>query len=480
MSCVNAGPVAGLSGVQVPRIRLEPAAVDVQDGDDAAKLAGDYGLEPDPWQHDVLRGWLARRGDGKWAATRCGLAVPRQNGKNALLEMRELFGMVFLGEKFLHTAHEVKTSRKAFDRLLGFFDNEREFPELAALVEDIRRAPQQGIYLENGGSVEFIARSKSSGRGFTVDVIVMDEAQELSDEVLAALRPTVSAAPLGNPQLIFAGTPPSPSMNGEVFTRVRAVAKKGEDARLRWDEWSCELDADAASDEAVAVSNPAVGVRLLWETITDERADMDDETFARERLGEWLEMDGGASLVAGWVATEDEQSQVEVMGAFGVEVSLDRAWTSIAVAGANGDRTHLELVDRRGGTGWVVDRCKQLERDHGHAVFVIDGGGPAANLIPEFEAAGLWLVVADTRAVTTAAADLVDAVTQRTVSHGPQRELELAVAGAKRRPLGDGVWAFGRKASTVDITPLVAVTLALWGFTGQQAFGPDDVYVGSF
>jgi len=91
---VSAGPAAALSGTQSPRIRLEPDAVDDQDGDDAAKLAGDYGLEPDPWQRDVLRGWLARRADGKWAASRCGLAVPRQNGKNALLEMRELFGMM--------------------------------------------------------------------------------------------------------------------------------------------------------------------------------------------------------------------------------------------------------------------------------------------------------------------------------------------------------------------------------------------------
>ena len=476
---MSAGLAEALSGAQSPRIQLvPPSPVDDRDGEDAAWFAAKYGLEPDSWQSAVLGGWLARRADGKFAASRCGLAVPRQNGKNALLEMRELFGMVFLGEKFLHTAHEVKTARKAFDRLLAFFDNERQYPELAALVDDVRRAPQQGIYLRNGGSVEFIARSKSSGRGFTVDVIVMDEAQELSDDVLAALRPTVSAAPLGNPQLIFTGTPPAPSMNGEVFTRVRATAHKGEDSRLRWDEWSCELDADLDAVESVALSNPAVGGdRLLWETITDERADMTDETFARERLGEWLDMDSGSSLVAGWVATEDETSSCESIGAFGVEVSLDRAWTSIAVAGPDGDRTHVELVERRQGTGWVVDRCRELERAHGHAVFVIAAGGPAASLIDDMNAAGLWLAVPDTHGLTTACADLVDAVAQRTISHGPQKELEVAVAGARHRPLGDGAWAFGRKASTVDITPLVAVTLALWGYSGQQPLGPDDVTV---
>ena len=111
--------------------------------------------------------------------------------------MRELFGIVQLGEKFLHTAHEVKTARKAFLRLASFFENTRKWPELADLVKDIRRTNgQEAIVLTNGGSVEFVARSKGSGRGFTVDVLVCDEAQELSDDALEALMPTTSAAPL--------------------------------------------------------------------------------------------------------------------------------------------------------------------------------------------------------------------------------------------------------------------------------------------
>ena len=116
-----------------------------------------------------------------------------------------------LGEKFLHTAHEVKTARKAFLRIASFFENARQYPELVALVKEIRKTNgQEAIVLSNGGSCEFIARSKGSGRGFTVDVLVCDEAQDLTDEELAALLPTISAAPLGNPQVIFTGTPPDP------------------------------------------------------------------------------------------------------------------------------------------------------------------------------------------------------------------------------------------------------------------------------
>ena len=51
--------------------------------------------------------------------------------------------------------------------------------------------------LKNGGSIEFIARSKSSGRGFTVDVLVCDEAQELTDEQMEAIQPAISVGTFG-------------------------------------------------------------------------------------------------------------------------------------------------------------------------------------------------------------------------------------------------------------------------------------------
>src|SRR6185312_15116463 len=98
---------------------------------------------------------------------------------------------------------------------------------------------QEAILLDNGGSIEFIARSKGSGRGFTVDVLVCDEAQDLTDEELAALLPTISAAPTGNPQVILTGTPPDPekSQQGEVFARVRADGELKRDKRLSWHDF---------------------------------------------------------------------------------------------------------------------------------------------------------------------------------------------------------------------------------------------------
>src|SRR5690606_11765110 len=177
--------------------------------------------------------------------------------------------------------------RKAFNRLLSFFENERKYPELAALVHTVRRTNgQEAILLKNGASIEFVARSKGSGRGFTVDDLVCDEAQELSEDVLAALLPTISAAPSGDPQVTMTGTPPAPSMDGEAWTRLRKSGHEGA-PRVAWAEWSLPGDVDLDDPRNHAAANPAYGIRLNADTINDERDLMDDETFARERGGVW-------------------------------------------------------------------------------------------------------------------------------------------------------------------------------------------------
>ncbi len=119
-----------------PRLHVAPRAGKTF-GDLAGDFAGDYGLRPDDWQRLILNDWLAES-RGRWASLTCGLSVPRQNGKNGALEVRELFGMVGRGEKIAHTAHQVKTAQKHFRRLKHFFgkkvdDPSANFPELNAL-----------------------------------------------------------------------------------------------------------------------------------------------------------------------------------------------------------------------------------------------------------------------------------------------------------------------------------------------------------
>ena len=191
------------------------------EADDAAFLAEGYGLKPDPWQKLFLDHAMGRDAKGRMTCTQACLSVPRQNGKNAIIEMVELYQMIVLGRRILHTAHEVKTARAAFLRIAGFFES-AEYPELQEMVDFIRRANgQEEVRLLNGGSVQFGARTQGAGRGFTVDTLIMDEAQDLGDESLAALLPTISSAPSGEPQQIIVGTPPTTKSDSEVWRRLR-------------------------------------------------------------------------------------------------------------------------------------------------------------------------------------------------------------------------------------------------------------------
>jgi phage terminase large subunit-like protein len=458
---LTSSPVA-VRPESLPTVEHVPSAVRSQ-ADDASFLAAAYGLQPDAWQYRVLKAWLAERDGGLWASSRAGLAVPRQNGKNAVLEVRELFGMIGLGERFLHTAHEVKTARKAFLRLAGFFENKREWPELVQLVRSIRKTNgQEAIELTNGGGVEFVARSRGSGRGYTVDVLVADEAQELTDEQLEALLPTISSAPTGNPQTLFTGTPPPPGSTAEVFSRMRADALAGQDGRLSWHEWSVGADADPGDRELWFAANPALGVRLQPDVVESELAQMSTEGFLRERLGCWSS-GSTASVIRPdvWAVLEDVDSAPDGRVVFAVDMPPNREACSIVVAGHRPDGLgHVELVAHEPGTAWVAGRVKELHRKW-KAEVAVDPSSPAGSLIPELKKAGVEVVEVAGREMAQACGHFVDMVSEGSVRHIGQAKLNVAVDAGRKRTLGDA-WAWHRKDTSSDISPLVGATLALW------------------
>lgn len=449
-------------GVQTPTFCRVPDR-DSSLAGDAAYLSSSYGLTPDPWQATVLDGWLGRRG-GRWVSGRCGLTVPRQNGKNGVLEIVELFKMVSLGRAVLHTAHEVKTARKAFIRLASFFENRREWPELADLVRDIRRANgQEAIFLTNGGSCEFIARSSGSGRGFTADDLVCDEAQELTSDQLAALLYAVSAAPSGDSQVTLVGTPPhSGGGRGDAFERSREQAHAGDDDRLCWFEWANEPGDDMSDPFVIARANPAVGHRVSWSAVEDEMGLMgvDSVEFARERGGVW----GGGSQVGVvdpdvWRALADEKSSPSGRVAFAVDVPPEGRRASVARVGLREDgKAHVE-VDAQSGTTWVVDRLASLARRR-NAVVAVCGNSRAAALIPALQRAGVEPVIYGSSEQAAACSEFLDRVDEDGVRHVGQVELTVAVDGARLRKVGNAS-ALQRRDTSVDISPLVAVTLAL-------------------
>lgn len=471
-SCLTESRSALVRGQQTPRVRCEPKSA-YSDGDDAATLAKAYGLDPDPWQRIVLDAWLGRDEADRYTASRCGVLVARQNGKNAILEIRELYGVAILGEKILHTAHEVKTARKAFLRVASFFENAREYPELAALVTYIRRTNgQEAIQLTNGGSIEFSARSKGAARGFTVDVVIADEAQFLNDEQLEALMPTMAAAPQGNPQLIMVGTPPKDETEGVVYGRMRKDGIDGTDQRLSWHEWSIEdfEHTDLGDPEVWAQCNPALGIRLDMQVIEDECRQMSKEGFARERLSMWFNVAEAAKPIkeADWSRCATSDPQTEGKTAYGVKFSADGATASLAVAVKPEDGPiHVELIEHRamnGGVDWLVEWL--VPRMKKASTVAIDGLHWSGSLVEKLRANGvrakLAITLTGTKDVVNASSMMLNAIESGNMTHFDQPALNASALGATKRQVGNsesGGFAFG---GLDDSTPIEAATLAHW------------------
>lgn len=446
-----------LYGSQTPRLSLIPKTP-CNYADDAIELAAAYGLQLDPWQQLALRATLGETKGGKWTAGQVALAVPRQNGKGGYLEARELFGLVILGEVILHTAHLVATAEEHFTRMCAYFEQHDDLRRMVRRISKVNG--QKSIELVNGGRLLFGARSKGAGRGFSVDLLVLDETQELSEDALAALLPTLSARP--NAQTIYTGTPPAPNMNGEVFTRVRTAALEGKAKRLAYMEWSADPELDPTTPEAWAQANPALGHRIGLDHIGDELAAMSEETFCRERLGIFDDL--SASSVIPLDAWEALLSETDPTGrvAFAIDVSPDRSRASIGVAGwlPGTETVMVQAIDNRTGTGWIAHRLKELTERWRHVAVVVDTAGPAASLLPDLKRAGVRRVeLFSARDVAQGCGAFYDAVMEQRLAHPGQPALTSALLGAKKRPLGDA-WAWNRKASDTDITPLVAVTFA--------------------
>lgn len=474
-------PGAALLGKQEPRVHHAPTAK-WSDGDDACFLATSYGLEPDPWQQLVVTAWLGRRADGKYAAGRCGLAVPRQNGKNGVLEIVELFKMVVEGRKILHTAHEIKTARKAFLRIRSFFENPK-YPELAKMVDwsagGIRQTNgQEAIFLTNGGSIEFVARTRGSGRGFTVDDLVIDEAQELTDEQLEALLPTISAAPSGDPQQIYTGTPPGPNASGEVWRRVRTAGVKGKDKRLAFDEWSPDPATmpsgpeDLAAVKAlVAATNPALGRRLHMSVALDELGSMSWEGFLRERCGQWDDEESSGVIPAKpWGDRATKNPPLEGRTSYAVKFSPDGSTVSLGVAlrPDDGGPVHVELIEHRSmreGTAWLVAFLVGVHKQA--AQIVVDGRAHAGALVNDLREAGVparVIIAPQTGQVIAANAMLLDAVVRGTITHYDDPLLNDCATHAGRRTIGDasaGGWGF-KSLGTYPAEPVDCIALAHW------------------
>jgi hypothetical protein len=457
------------------------------------------GLVLDPWQEWVLHNAMGVRADGKWSAFEVGLVVGRQNGKNSCLEAREL-AELFLVSKvagprtIIHSAHQFKTALEHYRRLKA---RVRESPELLAQVKrkgklyvGFRESHgEESIELVDGSRLLFAARTSSGGqgRGFTIDLLVYDEAMNLPDSVVGSVMPTLSARTgpkfLPGPQVIYTGS--SVNQNtmpyGVQLARVRERGIKGENPSLFFAEWSVDEDEFAAHPEmaddprAWAQANPGQGRRISVEHIRNERnGAMPPDEFLTERmgLGDWPPTSEQSQRVIPlelWQSLADPGSRIAKGPVFAIDVQPGQGLATIAAAGARDDGLwHIGIVEHRKGLDWLVPTLRDLLSEFSGSSLVVDPRADLAGLLDELDRAGI-------QPARTTAADYKDACgaffracqEKQLCYMPPQPELDSAVAGARTKPLQDA-WKWDRASGAV-ITPLIASTLALWGARTQGA-----------
>lgn len=451
-------------GAQRPRLLANPRRVSSA-GAEAVELAASAGLFLDEWQAFALDVALGERADGSWSAFEVGLVAPRQNGKGSILEARELAGLFLFDERLiLHSAHEFKTAWEAFLRVKGLIEST---PDLERRVASIRKSHADVcIELASGARLRFVARSSGSGRGFSGDCVILDEAYELNAAAMAALLPTLSARP--NPQIWYASSAGWASSLQLHAVRKRALDGGEHTERLAWLEWSADADADPDDVDVWAQANPAFGIRISEEFVAAERAALSGAVreFLRERLGVWDEPEVAGELpiaAVDWAQVSSDASVVDGdVFVFGADASPDRQWSSIAVAGytASGAR-HVEIVERRAGVSWMVERLVESRDKLGGLTVVIDPASPAWSVAADLEAAGVVVCKASAQTLAASCGAFVDAVADRSLVFRPTVDdgMSAAIASARQRKVGDG-WAWSRRDSSSDITPLVAATLA--------------------
>ena len=459
-------------GNQEPRIRIEPDRTDTE-GTGATILMKKYGYALDEWQSSILDCWLGCDKSGAYTMTSGGLSVPRQNGKNVILEARELYGLVINGERILHTAHLVRTSKKSFRRLVRMFTDKRH-PEIMALVDNIRYTNgEEAIELTNGGVIEFSSRSKQTARGFDgISLIVFDEAQELTDDQLEAIMATLSASTTGTRQIIYTGTPPYPSCSGTVFKRFRESTIKSETTHNAWHEWSvsCDnIDEFDITDKAEWYKcNPALGTRLSVEFTQAEAETETKDGFMRERLGWWCipkvhEMETAIDPVQ-WDECKSDELKPTGKTAYGIKFSADGSLVCLSGAVISTDGiariSLIEIKPTGYGLNWLAEWLN--DRVKIGCCVVIDGRNGVDVLIDKISS--VWIaknsvIRPSANDVIASASLLVNEIAEHTITwYAKQDALRDSALSVTKRGIGKG-WAFGGANSL----PLESCALALYG-----------------
>lgn len=428
---------------------------------EAIRIYEATGLTCYQWQANLLNPIMAVDRNGLWVHQKFGYEIPRRNGKSEILYMIELWGLEN-GLNVLHTAHRISTSHASFEKVkkylekMGYVDGED--------FNSIRAKGQERIELySTGGVIQFRTRTTNGGLGEGFDILIIDEAQEYTNEQESALKYTVTDSK--NPLTIMCGTPPTPTSSGTVFSEYRDSCLAGEKKYSGWAEWSVDEEKEIYDVEAWYHSNPSMGYHLDERKIEAELG-KDKLDHNVQRLGFWPKYNQKS------VISEAEWTRLRVgmipkligklfvgikYGNDGLNVAM-----SIAVKTEEGD-IFVETIDCqsvRNGNQWMLQFMMRADIES----VVIDGANGQSILSDEMKDFKLPPPTLPTvKEIITANSLWEQAIYQKTVRHNGQLSLTKVVTNCDKRNIGsNGGFGYRSLFDDLDISLMDSALLAHW------------------
>ena len=410
------------------------------------------------WQINLAKHIYAINEDGLWVHTKFGYSLPRRNGKNEVVAIREMQGLQD-GEQILHTAHRTTTSHTAWERLCRLLD------KAGIEYESLKATGRERIDLpDTGGRVEFRTRTSTGGLGEGFDLLVIDEAQEYTSDQESALKYVVTDSQ--NPQTIFCGTPPTPLSAGTVFVDFRNSALSGKVENAGWAEWGIEDEVkDIRNKELWYLCNPSLGTIFTERSIQDEIGE-DKNDFMIQRLGLWIKYNQKSAISE----NEWRELKVNVMPVLkgplyvGIKYGNDGANVSMSIAVRTlSGKIFVEAIDCqsvRSGNNWIVNFLKNADV----ASVAVDGASGQNLLAKEMKDVGLKEPTLPTvKEIINANSLWEQGIYQQSICHNDQPSLTQVVTNCDKRNIGsNGGFGYKSQFEDMDISLMDSALLAHW------------------
>lgn len=410
--------------------------------------------------------------------------ISRQNGKTVLSEVIASFFLnVLQVDSIFGTSLSLDKAEEVWEAVIN---DQETVSELSGEIDRVSRTNgNKRLILTGLRQYKVGAPTRRAGRGDSNDLVMLDEIREHRDwECWSAAAASTNAKPNG---LIVcfsnAGDPDSIVLRQ---LRSKAMGKDADfggdvdDSALGLFEWSAPEGAKTDDLEALAQANPALGYGYLTErALISNRQTFPENKFRSECMCQQVETILPQPFPDGaWNAGIDTSSQIapESELYFGIDLSQNRRWTSIAVAGLREDgNMHIEVIARQIGTEWALNWFKERQARQTMNLAFQGRGCPVVGLaeqictlpnIKRMAIEGGELTAGWGRFWDGIAASEPDSTRGGSkIFHLPQPVLDAPGKTMQLRNLGGGVELPDRVKSPDDPSPLIACFVAFTAAT---------------